>query len=93
MSKKSKIYHKRLPIVVITSYDHCMDVPGNLDEEKMQFNVVGVLFAETNYAWYLATWILGNNLLDDNNEGFLILKTPRSKIKIVGYLNKKNKIC
>ena len=81
-----KTYHKKLPIVVITATDHCMDTPNNLNENNMEFKVVGVLFAETKQAWYLATWILGNNLSDDNNEGFLILKTKNSKIKVVGYL-------
>ena len=86
-----KKYHKKLPIVLITEHDHCMDTPDNLDEKKMEFKVVGVLFAETKYAWYIATWILGNNLLDQNNEGFLILKTAKSKIKILGYLNESKK--
>lgn len=84
----SKKFHKRLPIVIITAVDHCMSTPVELDEADMGFKAIGVLFAETKKAWYLANWIFGENLADKDNEGFLIIKTPGAKIKIIGYLNK-----
>jgi len=85
----SKKFHEKLPIVVITAIDHCMDKPSALSEEGMEFKAIGVLFAETSNAWYLANWIFGDNLVDDNNEGFLIIKTPGAKIKTIGYLDEK----
>jgi hypothetical protein len=85
----SKKFHEKLPIVVITAVDHCMDKPSALSEELMEFKAIGVLFAETDNAWYLANWIFGDNLADDNNEGFLIIKTPGAKLKVVGYLEER----
>ncbi len=84
-------FHPKLPIVLIESVDHCMDTPVKLDEKNMQFHVVGVLFAETKKAWYLASWIMNKDYNDHNNEGFMILKMPGSKLKVLGYLNKAKK--
>jgi len=83
-------FHKKLPIVVIETIDHCMDVPNNLNENSMKFHVIGVLFAETKKAWYIASWIFNKDYTDNNNEGFMILKIPGSKIKILGHLNEKD---
>jgi len=85
----SKKFHEKLPIVVITAVFHCMDKPNALNEGGMEFKAIGILFAETKNAWYLANWIFGDNLADDNNEGFLIIKTPGAKLKVVGYLQEK----
>jgi hypothetical protein len=85
---KPKI-HKSLPIVLIESVDHCMDTPNNLNENNMRFHVVGILFAETKRAWYVCTWLMGGDYRDHNNEGFMILKIPGSKLKVLGHLNEK----
>lgn len=79
-------FHKKLPIVLIENVDHCMDTPLNLNENKMKFHVTGVLFAETKRAWYVASWIFNKDYEDANNEGFMILKMPGAKIKVLGYL-------
>ena len=36
-------FHKKLPIVVIETIDHCMDVPNNLNENSIYQNSGGSL--------------------------------------------------
>lgn len=80
--------HKDLPIVLIEAVDHCMDTPRNLREDQMKFQVVGILFAETKDAWYLASWLFMHDINDANNEGFMIVKTPGAKITVLGKATK-----
>lgn len=80
--------HKDLPIVLIQAIDHCMDTPRNLREDVMKFQVVGILFAETKDAWYLASWLFMKDINDANNEGFMIVKTPGATITVLGKASK-----
>lgn len=79
-------HHKKLPVVLITAADHYMASPHQQDNNLPVFSVVGILFKETKTTLHLATWVMGNNLSDEENEGFLIIKTPGYRKKVIGYV-------
>lgn len=57
--------------VQVTFLDHCMQPGINLSPVKCQ--IWGMLIAECNKAYYVASW-LTNNQVDDNMESFTILR-------------------
>ena len=78
---------KKLPIVRIEAADHFIGPLSDVSGDRVWFDTVGVLIDETPSEWLIATMIFDKNIHDDNNEGIRVIKTPGSKMKIVGYIS------
>lgn len=77
---------KKLPVVKIEAADHFIGSLHEVSGDRVWFDAVGVLVDETPSEWLLATMIFDKNVLDENNEGIRVIKTPGSKMKIIGYI-------
>ncbi len=82
-----KVKKNKLPVVCISALDHFSEKPCNHSQLDPTFDVVGLLYKETKEAWYLATMVFEKNLADENNEGFVFIKTLGAKIKVIGYVS------
>lgn len=70
-----------LPVVEIRFLDHaqCMGE----DVTPIPITVYGLLIKETEDAYHVASWLTGNVLNGDQNEGFAIVKHKGIKLRVL----------
>jgi len=65
----------RCPIVCIRFLDHTFHDGEPEQAAPLECEVYGVLWREDKKAYYVATWISEQNLLNSNNDTYCILKS------------------
>lgn len=63
----------KAPLVSLTFKDHCFD--GGDSIEPIECTVMGALYKEDKDAYYIVSWVAGNNPNDSNSDCYAILKS------------------
>lgn len=63
----------KAPLVALTFLDHCFD--NGEDIRPIECTVMGALYKEDKDAYYVVSWVAGNNPSDSNSDCYAILKS------------------
>lgn len=80
---KGKRTKKQLPVVWVEFLDHAHQTGSLLEFSPCKCEVFGVLYKEDKTAYYVASWVTGSDITDDNNEAFCILKSAVTAFEIL----------
>lgn len=83
MNKRSKVQ-----IVHIKTIDHAASAGGTYEvASPVPIDVIGILYKETNEAYYLSHMVFDRNLLDEDNVTTAVVKTPGIRKRVLGYFS------
>lgn len=74
---------RKANVVCIEFLDHCT-ADGETLDEPVFCQVFGVLYRETETAYYVSSWVADYEPHNSNSEGYLILKSAVSQVIKLG---------